>query len=138
MNRGVNKEILETSTIKGKNTKANPIRIDLLVPSKTEAQIIDISEALKIEKAAAVRMLIWFAIRFAPPVELAHIADTKGFKSDGVSIIRLDTRITQEMLDEIENLMKADRQSKSSAVKTLIYWALANISNYTIGDLLTK
>lgn len=138
MNRGIEKQALETSEIKGKNTRANPIRIDVLVPSSTESQITDISEAMKIEKAATVRMLIWFALRFAPPVELAEIADKKSFKTDGVSSNRLDTRITQDMLDEIETLMKSDRQSKSSAVKTLLYWALANIGSYTIADWLSK
>ena len=138
MNRGINKETLEDSEIKGKNTRANPIRIDVLIPSQTEVYITEISEAMKIEKAATVRMLIWFALRFAPPVELAEIADKKSFKTDGVSDNRLDTRITQDMLDEIENLMKVVKQSKSSAVKTLLYWALANIGSYTIADWLSK
>jgi len=138
MNRGINKEVLNESEIKGKNTKANPIRIDVLVPNQTELQITEISEAMKIEKAATVRMLIWFAMRFAPPVELSQIADRKSYKTDGVSANRLDTRITQEMLDEIENFMKVDKLSKSSAVKTLLYWALANIGNFTIADWLSK
>jgi hypothetical protein len=138
VNRGINKEALTDSEVKGKNTRANPIRIDVLVPNQTETQITEISEAMKIEKAAIVRMLIWFALRFAPPLELAEIADKKSFKTDGVSDNRLDTRITQEMLDEIENLMKVGKHSKSSAVKTLLYWALANINNYTIGDWLSK
>ena len=138
MNRGINKEVIEKSTVKGKNTRANPIRVDVLIPTDTEIQITDIAEAMKIEKATTVRMLIWFALRFAPPVELSRIADTKSFKTDGVSDNRLDTRITKEMLDEIESLMKINKLSKSSAVKTLLYWALANIGNYTITDWLSK
>ena len=138
MNRGINKESIDESEVKGKHTRANPIRIDVLVPNQTEADITEISEAMKIEKAATVRMLIWFALRFAPPVELAEIADKKSFKTDGVSGNRLDTRITQEIHDEIENLMKVGKQSKSSTVKTLLYWALANIGNYTVADWIKK
>jgi hypothetical protein len=138
MNRGINKETIDNSEVKGKNTRANPIRIDVLVPDQTEARITEISETMKIEKAATVRMLIWFALRFAPPVELAETADKKSYKTDGVSANRLDTRITQDMLDEIENLMKVVKQSKSSAVKILLYWALANIGGYTIADWIAK
>jgi len=138
MNRGIEKETLEKPEVKGKNTKANPIRVDVLVQDKTEADIIKISEAMKIEKAAIVRMLIWFAMRFAPPVELSKIASEQHFNYGSQSVNRLDTRITQEMLDEIENLMKADKLSKSKVIKVLLYWALANIGSYTIADWLSK
>ena len=138
MNRGIEKEVLTESKIKGKNTKANPIRVDVLMPEKMEADIVKISEAMMIEKAATMRMLIWFAMRFAPPFELSKIASEKNFKTEGQSTNHLDIRITQAMLNEIENLMKADKQSKSKVVKVLLYWALANIGSYTIDDWLTK
>ena len=138
MNRGIDKETLEKPTQKGKVTRANPIRVDVLVPNATAERIFQISETMKIEKAATVRMLMWFGMRFALPVELARITSEKNFKTEGQSVKRLDTRITQEMLDTIENLMKVEKLSKSKVIRILLYWALANIGNYTIEDWLSK
>ena len=138
MNRGIEKKPIEEPTIKGKNSKANPIRVDVFVPNKTVERLTELSEAMKIEKAATVRMLLWFSMRFAPPVELSRIASETSFKSEGQSVNRLDTRITQEMLDEIESFMKIDKLSKSRVIKTLLYWALANIGKYTFEDMLAK
>lgn len=132
MNRGIDKKAIEKPVLKGKISRANPIRVDVLVPIKTDERISEISEAMKIEKAATVRMLIWFSMRFAPPVEISRIASEKNFKTEGQSVHRLDTRITQEMLDGIEALMRTDELSKSGVVKVLLYWALANIGNFTI------
>ena len=136
MNRGIDKEVLKTPVKKGKTTKSNPIRVDVLVPQNTVARIIEVSDAMKIEKAATVRMLVWFGLRFASPFELSKIADEKMYRIDGISDVKLDIRVTQEMLDEIEKMMKVDKLSKSSATKTLIFWALSNIGNYTIQDFI--
>ena len=138
MNRGINKVALDTPEKKGKGTKANPIRVDVLVTRPMEERIAEISEAMKIEKAATVRMLLWFGMRFASPFDITELKNQKKVKADGLSTQRLDTRITQEMLDKIEMLMEAEQLSKSSVVKMLIEWALSNINNYTIGDWLTK
>jgi len=127
---------METPEIKGKNTKTNPIRVDVLVTRHIEARIIEISEAMKIEKAATVRMLLWFGMRFAPPTGLTGLTNERSFEADTKSTQRLDTRITQEMLDEIENLMKMAKVSKSRVIKSLLEWALANIGKYTIEDWL--
>jgi hypothetical protein len=138
MNRGIEKEALSEPELKGKTSRANPIRLDLLVATSIDEQINDISEAMKLEKSATVRMLIWFAMRFAPLVELVKIADAKMFANEGNSKNRLDTRITSDMLGEINSLMKTTKLSKSSAVKTLLFWALNNIGNFTINDWLSK
>ena len=135
MNRGINKETIEETKQKGKNTKANPIRVDLLVSRKMDGQINEVVQALLIEKAAVVRMLLWFALRFAQPSE---IAGKQSYKADGQAVKRLDTRITQDMLDSIEKLTALEKRAKSSVIKMLLYWALANIGNYTIEDMLIK
>ena len=136
MNRGIDKEAIENPKIKGKITKANPIRVDGLITLEMDNAIAGISEALKIEKAAAVRMLLWFGLRFAVHRKLPQIADEQGFKYGSQSVHRIDTRISQDMLDAIEELMRIHKLSKSGIVKTLLYWALENIGNYTIADLL--
>jgi len=138
MNRGINKETLENPDIKGKNTKANPIRVDVMVTHHMEAAVTEISEAMKIEKAATVRMLIWFAMRFASPVELTGMTNERSFDTDTQSTQRLDTRITQDMLDEIEYLMKIEKVKKSRVIKRYIEWSLANIHKYTIADFLER
>jgi len=138
MNRGINKEALEMPEIKGKNTKANPIRVDVLVTRQMEARIAEISEAMKIEKAATVRMLIWFGMRFSSPASLTGLTNKRSFDADTQSTQRLDTRITQEMLDEIENLMQIAKVSKSRVIKSILEWALTNIGKYTIEDWLSK
>jgi len=138
MNRGINKETLETPEIKGKSTKANPIRVDVLVTRQMQERIVEISEAMKIEKAATVRMLLWFAMRFAPPSGLTGLTNERSFDADTQSTQRLDTRITQEMLDEIESLMQMAKVSKSRVIKSLLEWTLTNIGKYTIEDWLSK
>ena len=138
MNRGIDKTVLDEPEIKGKNTKANPIRVDVLITRRMDESISEISEAMKIEKAAAVRMLMWFAMRFASQVELTGMTNRRSSDAETQSTQRLDTRITQEMLDEIETLMKIENVKKSRVIKRYIEWALANIGKYTIGDWLEK
>ena len=138
MNRGINKEAIEKPEQKGKTTRSNPIRVDVLVSHEIEAQIIEISEALKVEKAAAMRMLLWFGLRFSPRSALSKIASEQNFSYVSQSINRLDTRITQEMLDMIDELMKLENMSKSGIIKTLLYWALTNLGKYTFEDMLAK
>jgi hypothetical protein len=138
MNRGINKVVLTEPEQKGKSTRANPIRVDVLVSRKMDERITEIAEAMKIEKAAAVRMLIWFGLRFAPSADISEIFTKKSYRADGQATNRLDTRITQEVLEGIEKLMGNDKRAKSSVIKTLLYWALANIGNYTIADWLAK
>lgn len=135
MNRGINKEPLEEPKQKGKNTRANPIRVDVLVPQEIDVQINEISEALKVEKAATVRMLLWFGLRYAPGRELPKIA-AENFNYGSKSVNRLDTRITQEMFDMITELMESENMNKSGIIKTLLFWTLANLRMYTIVDLL--
>ena len=138
MNRGIDKTALYKPKQKGKNTKANPIRVDVLVTRLMDGQISEISEAMKIEKAAAVRMLIWFAMRFAPSADLAGMTNKRSFDTDTQATQRLDTRITQEMLGEIERLTELENVKKSRVIKRYLEWALANIGSFTIGDWLSK
>ena len=138
MYRGINKEALNEAEQKGKTTRANPIRVDLLISLKMDEQITELSQAIFIEKAAAVRMLMSFALRFAKPSELSEIAKKQSYKTDGQAIKRLDTRITQDMQDSIEKLMGFDERAKSKAIKSLLHWALENIGKYTFDDLLQK
>jgi len=138
MNRGINKETLETPKQKGKNTKANPIRVDVLVPDEIEVKLTELSEALKVEKAATVRMLLWFGLRFADSGELSKISAEKNFSYGSQSVNRLDTRITQEMLDMVTELMERENMSKSGVIKTLLFWTLANLGKYTFEDMLAK
>ena len=138
MNRGINKETLDAPEQKGKNTRANPIRVDVLVSHEIEARIMEISEALKVEKAAIVRMLLWFGLRFAPRGDIAIIANEQNFSYGSQSVNRLDTRITEEMRDMITELMEQEKMSKSGIIKTLLFWALANIGSYTIEDMLSN
>jgi hypothetical protein len=60
------------------------------------------------------------------------------YKYGSQSVHRIDTRITQDMLNAIEELMRIHKLSKSGVVKTLLYWALENIGNYTIADFLNS
>ena len=136
MNRGIEKEVISKPNQKGKNTRANPIRVDVLISRPMEAAITEISEAMKIEKAATVRMLMWFGMRFASPTNLLELANRRDAKADGLLTQRLDTRITQDMLYRIEELMEIGQFTKSSVVKLLIEWTLGNIDRYTIGDWL--
>ena len=138
MNRGINKETLEEPKQKGKITRANPIRVDVLVSHEIEAQITNVSQALKIEKATTVRMLLWFGLRFSPRNELSKIAAEQNFSYGSQSVNRLDTRITQEMLDRLTELMESENMSKSGIIKTLLFWALANLGNYTFADMLAE
>jgi len=138
MNRGINKEALEEPKQKGKNTKANPIRVDVLVTHEIEAQINEVSEALKIEKAATVRMLLWFGLRFSERSELSKIAAEQNFSYGSQSVNRLDTRITQDMLDMLIGLMESERMSKSGIIKTLLFWSLSNLGKYTFADMLAE
>lgn len=138
MNRGINKETLDASEQKGKSTRANPIRVDVLVSSEIETRITEISEALKVEKAAIVRMLLWFGLRFAPQSAIATIANEQNFSYGSQSVNRLDTRITEEMRDMVAKLMEHEKMSKSGIIKTLLFWALTNIGSYTIEDMLSK
>ena len=136
MNRGINKEHMEESTHKGKNSRANPIRVDLLVPDEIEVRINEISEALKIEKAATVRMLLWFSLCFADHSELSKISAEQNFSYGSQSVNRLDTRITKEMFEMVNNLMQIEKMSKSGIIKTLLFWALANLGKFTFEDIL--
>ena len=138
MNRGINKETLETPKQKGKNTKANPIRVDVLVPDEIEVKLTELSEALKVEKAATVRMLLWFGLRFADSGELSKISAEKNFSYGSQSVNRLDTRITQEMIGMVTELMERENMSKSGVIKTLLFWTLANLGKYTFEDMLAK
>jgi len=138
MNRGINKEALEEPKQKGKNTKANPIRVDVLVTHEIEAQINEVSEALKIEKAATVRMLLWFGLRFSERSELSKIAAEQNFSYGSQSVNRLDTRITQDMLDMLTSLMESEKMSKSGVIKTLLFWSLSNLGKYTFADILAE
>ena len=138
MNRGIDKETIDVPEQRGKRTKANPIRVDVLVSRQMEARIAEISEAMKLEKAAAVRMLMWFAMRFASPFELTEKANMQSAKHGSQLTQRLDTRITQEMLNKIEELMEIEKLTKSTVIKILLEWALANIGHYTIEDWLIK
>ena len=138
MNRGINKETLDAPEQKGKNTRSNPIRVDVLVSHDMETRIMEISETLKVEKAAIVRMLLWFGLRFAPRGDITVIAKERNFSYGSQSVNRLDTRITEEMRDMIAEHMEREKMSKSGIIKTLLFWALANIGSYTIGDMLPK
>jgi len=123
---------------KGKTTKPATIRIDLLVPRQMDENIIEISEAMKIEKATMVRLLIWFGIRFASPIELTGMTNERSFDAETQSTQRLDTRIPQDMLESIESLMKIEGVKKSRVIKRYIEWALENIHKYTFADFLNK
>jgi hypothetical protein len=83
-------------------------------------------------------MLLWFGLRFAPGDELSKIAAEQNFSYGSQSVNRLDTRITQEMLDMITELMESKNMSKSGIIKTLLFWTLANLGKYTFEDMLAK
>lgn len=134
MNRGLSKENIEQPERKGKITKSNSNRIDMWISVEMDARITQIAEAMKLEKATAVRMLLWFGLRFSSPLELFEKTsfDKHPYPK------RLDTRITQEMLEKIEELVRANGSSKSKVSKELLDWALDNIGRYTIEDWLNN
>jgi len=127
MNRGIEK-----------SKKSNPIRVDVLITRQMDENITELAEAMKLEKAAAVRMLIWFGMRFASPLELTGMTNERSFDAETQSTQRLDTRITQDMLDGIESLMKIEGVKKSRVIKRYIEWALENIHKYTLADFVSK
>ncbi|MCL1996815.1 MAG: hypothetical protein FWG63_11460 [Defluviitaleaceae bacterium] len=150
MYRGINKVDIEENAenkYPSKKQKASPIRLELLVSTETDRQIVELAQATSVEKTAVVRMLMWFAIRLATKEELVAFAAQKGYlentqgknKNNKKLTSPTSTRITAEMdahIKELIELMDMKKKIQSNAIRTLLEWALENLGNYTLADLL--
>ena len=136
MNRGINK--LSSNELPQKETKPNAVKVGLLISSHNLHLINSISEAITAERAIVARMLLNFSIMFAERSELKAIAGSGDLKKYGSTGYRVDFRISDSMMNEVQKIMAYAEVSLTLALRALLYWGLANIGKYTIEDLLNR
>jgi hypothetical protein len=136
MNRGINK--LSSNELPQKETKHNAVKAGLLVSSHNLHLINSISEAITAEKAIVARMLINLSIMFAERSEIKEIANSGDLKKYGSTGYRVDFRISDSMMNEVQKVMAYAEVSFTLALRALLYWGLANIGKYTFEDLLNR
>jgi len=136
MNRGINKVSDENATARGETTKAEPIRMVVMITEEMEKKIDEISEVMSLEKAATARMLLNFAVRFASPFDITSPEVEARLNKKGTHTVQVNTRVTQETFDKIEGIVKDVHSNKSAIAKRMLAWALDNIGRYTIEEWL--